>query len=237
MEKIYTIPVNEAFDASAEDKACGCPFCTLYNKLEFNEIDSVLGAAMMEPNIRIETNKKGFCKDHYDIMFGYKNRLGLALILESLLGENHKAAFPHGISSLVSSGDKRLSEMTKTCYVCEKIDFHFGHMLDTAVLLYTEDAAFRKKFAAQPYFCLPHYTRMMEYAKAKMPKKLFPEFEKTAKTIEENYYTELNEDVSWFCKKFDYRYEDEPWKNSKDAVERAIKFLRSDLHTMKGKAK
>ena len=25
-------------------------------------------------------------------------------------------------------------------------------------------------------------------------------------------------------------YENEPWKNSKDSVERAIKFLRSDLH-------
>ena len=33
MEKIYTIPVNEAFDASAADKSCGCPFCTLYNGL------------------------------------------------------------------------------------------------------------------------------------------------------------------------------------------------------------
>ncbi|MBQ8837598.1 MAG: hypothetical protein IJ002_08875 [Clostridia bacterium] len=233
MEKIYTIPVNEAFDASAADKACGCPFCALYNKLEFNEIDSVLGAAMMEPNIRIETNKKGFCKEHFDIMFGYKNRLGLALILESHLGENRSAAFPKGLASIGKDGTKKLSEMTKTCYVCEKIEFHFGHMLDTAVLLYVEDAEFRKKFAAQPYFCLPHYSRMMEYAKAKMPKKIYPDFEKAAKTIEENYYAELNEDVSWFCKKFDYRYEDEPWKNSKDAVERAIKFLRSDLHTMK----
>ena len=233
MEKIYTIPVNEAFDASAADKACGCPFCALYNKLEFNEIDSVLGAAMMEPNIRIETNKKGFCKEHFDIMFGYKNRLGLALILESHLGENHSAAFPKGLASIGKDGTKKLTEMTKTCYVCEKIEFHFGHMLDTAVLLYVEDTEFRKKFASQPYFCLPHYSRMMEYAKAKMPKKLYPDFEKTAKAIEESYYTELNEDVSWFCKKFDYRYEDEPWKNSKDAVERAIKFLRSDLHTMK----
>ena len=108
-------------------------------------------------------------------------------------------------------------------------------MFDTTVLLYAEEDAFRKKFAAQPYFCLPHYARMMEYAKSKLSKKVYPEFEKTAKSIEEGYYAELSEDVSWFCKKFDYRYEEEPWKNSKDAVERAIKFLRSDLHTMKSK--
>lgn len=233
MEKIYTIPVNEAFEKSAEDKSCGCAFCTLYNQLEYNEIDAVLGAAMMEPDIRIETNKKGFCREHFDIMFDFKNRLGLALILESHFGENHSAAFPKGI--FAGGGAKRLSEMSKSCYVCDKIEYHFSRMLDTAVLLYNEDMEFRKKFAAQPYFCLLHYTRMMDYAKLKMPKKVYAELEKTAKGIEESYYTELNGDISWFCKKFDYRYEEEPWKNSKDAVERAIKFLRSDLHTMKKK--
>ncbi|MGN1128719.1 MAG: DUF6062 family protein, partial [Candidatus Flemingiibacterium sp.] len=42
MEKIYTIPVNEAFEASEADPACGCPFCTLYRKLEENELDLIL---------------------------------------------------------------------------------------------------------------------------------------------------------------------------------------------------
>jgi hypothetical protein len=48
--------------------------------------------------------------------------------------------------------------------------------------------------------------------------------------VVDGYLETLTEDVSWFCKKFDYRYDAEPWKNSKDSVERAIKFLRSDLH-------
>ena len=30
------------------------------------------------------------------------------------------------------------------------------------------------------------------------------------------------EDVEWFIKKFDYRYKDEPWKNSKDALVRTM---------------
>ena len=57
MEQIYTIPVNEAFEASAADKSCGCPFCSLYNKLENDELDLILGASMMEPDVRIKTNK------------------------------------------------------------------------------------------------------------------------------------------------------------------------------------
>ena len=39
---------------------------------------------------------------------------------------------------------------------------------------------------------------------------------------------ELTGDGAWFCKKFDYLYKDEPWGDSKDAVERAIKLLSGD---------
>ena len=85
MEKIYTIPVNEAFEASAADHACGCPFCALYNKLELNEIDIILGASMMEPDIRIETNKKGFCKEHLlrrflDLTLGLKQKTKIPIL-------------------------------------------------------------------------------------------------------------------------------------------------------------
>ena len=48
--------------------------------------------------------------------------------------------------------------------------------------------------------------------------------------VTEAYLDTLREDVSWFCKKFDYRYEAEPWKNSKDSVDRAILFLRGNIH-------
>jgi hypothetical protein len=51
------------------------------------------------------------------------------------------------------------------------------------------------------------------------------------------YMKELNDDISWFCKKFDYRYDQEPWYNSKDAVERSIRFLRGDLHKEPKKVK
>ena len=39
------------------------------------------------------------------------------------------------------------------------------------------------------------------------------------------YISELCGDVSWFCKKFDYRYDGEPWYNAKDSTFRAINFL------------
>ena len=39
--------------------------------------------------------------------------------------------------------------------------------------------------------------------------------------MEENF-KRVSDDIDWFVKKFDYRYENEPWKNSKDALPRAI---------------
>ena len=42
---------------------------------------------MMEPNIRIETNKKGFCHRHFSQMFERGQKLPNALILESHLQE------------------------------------------------------------------------------------------------------------------------------------------------------
>ena len=85
MEKIYTIPVNEAFDACMEDKTKGCPFCEMFRKVQENELDLILGASMMEPDIRIKTNEMGFCDKHFSMMMKRKNRLGLALMLESHL--------------------------------------------------------------------------------------------------------------------------------------------------------
>ena len=234
MEQIYTIPVNEAFEASEADASCGCAFCALYNRLEENELELILGASMMEPDVRIKTNLEGFCPTHFDMMFGRKNRLGLALMLESHLGERVDDFFPGGLSDLFGAAadkaQKNLGELESSCYVCGRISYHFERMLQTAVWLWERDGEFKKKFAAQPYFCLPHYRKLLEYGKKELSKKDLKEFYKVVSTIEKKYYEELTGDVSWFCKKFDYRYDEEPWYNSKDAVERTIKFLSSDIH-------
>ena len=231
MEQIYTIPVNEAFEKSAADKSCGCAFCTLYNKLEGDELDLILGASMMEPDVRIKTNKKGFCRTHYDMMFVRKNRLGMALTLESHLDELKKELKDSGLGGGTGNKPiKRIGELEKTCYVCERIEFNFEHMIETAVLLWQNDENFVPKLRSQPYFCLPHYKRMLSYAQARLPKRDLKSFVSQCEEIQNAYIEELNGDVSWFCKKFDYRYNDEPWYNSKDSVERSMKFLRSDIH-------
>ena len=224
IEKIYTIPVNEAFDLYS-----GCPVCSLYKKLEDIELDKILGAAMMEPDTRIKTNEKGFCGRHYDIMFKMKNRLGLALMLETHLSENIISLLKgNAILNLISNPknkNKKIEKQNDNCYICGEINYHLGKMLETVALLWETEKEFREKLRNQPYFCTSHYSALLYAAEYTMPKKIYAEFVSECQQVMVRYSEKLLQDVSWFVKKFDYNYHDEPWGDSKDAVERAIKFL------------
>ena len=52
------------------------------------------------------------------------------------------------------------------------------------------------------------------------------EFVRTLARLERENLDRIQEDISWFIKKFDYRYEKEDWKNSRDAVERTVNKVR-----------
>ena len=225
-ETIYTIPINEAFDKAEDSEKPICPFCELYEMLENNALEAVMGAAMMEPDIRIETNKHGFCRGHFNRIYEKGNRLGLALILESHIAEVNEKVF----KKLLFDGKGEKSEaaiekLEESCYLCNKIAYSLTKMYDNTIYIWETDEDFRRKFKNQRCFCLPHYKKMLQYGRSGLDKKQFIEFFEVAKGIEKKYIEELNGDVSWFCKKFDYRYDNEPWGNAKDAVPRALDFL------------
>ena len=223
MEKIYTIPVNEAFEAAMAAEEITCPFCRLYDDLEEKELDLILGASMMEPDVRIKTNAAGFCRRHLDSMFTRKNRLGMALMMESHLAETRR---------MLEKGDfARLNRLCApsggSCYVCSRIDYALGKMLENAVWLWDADPEFQKKLDAQKCLCLPHTARWLQIGRDMLNRKKYAAFSEAVISVALRYYDTLSEDVSWFVKKFDYRYDEEPWGNAKDAVERCIRLLRA----------
>ena len=204
-------------------------FCVLFKKLEEDELDIILGASMMEPDIRIKTNEMGFCPRHFGRMMKRQRMLGIGLILESHLAEvGKKLSAKNLLGDPSKESREQLRRLGESCYICSRIGRNLDAMISTAVLLFETDYAFPEKFAKTPYFCLPHYTAMLDYAAARMNKKNYRAFFDRALCIEKNYLDGLTGDVSWFCKKFDYRYDEEPWYNSKDSVKRAIAFLGGD---------
>ena len=94
---------------------------------------------MMEPDVRIKTNEQGFCKTHYDMMFTRKNRLGMALMLESHLAEIKKEVTGGGFSLKgVGTGPDRSgskSSRTPATYAGASSS-RLSKMFETAVLLW-----------------------------------------------------------------------------------------------------
>ena len=123
-ETIYTIPINEAFDKTEESETPTCPFCELYEMLENNALEAVMGAAMMEPDIRIETNRLGFCRNHFNRIYEKGNRLGLALILESHIAEVNDRVFKKPIfDGKGEKSEKAIETISDSCYLCNKIAY------------------------------------------------------------------------------------------------------------------
>ncbi len=228
MEQIYTIPVNESFEGCAKN-GCDCPLCKIYDNLENKEVEMALGPSMMEPSTRELTNEKGFCREHFEMMLERNNRLSLALILESHL-DTIKGKMKGNFLSAVFGGKankalKTTQNVLGSCFICERVNNHFEKMVETTVLLYDKDPEFREKLLSQKYFCLPHYKMLLECAQNELDKKKYNSFFDDISGIEDKYFEKLGADVSWFCKKFDYRYDNEPWYDAKDAPDRAVTFL------------
>ena len=233
MEQIYTIPINEAFERGMEDGTCDCPICKLFDKLEKKEIEFSLGPSMMEPSTRIITNEKGFCQEHFKMMMEKNNSLSLALILESHLMTLKDKMDGSLLTNLFGGKSRNHMKAAKgvsgTCFVCERLEPHYNRMIENTVLLYAFDPGFRRKLKGQKYFCLPHYQMLVEQGKKSLDKRKYGDFFDDISEVQNKYFDKLIKDVSWYCKKFDYRYDSEPWYDSKDAVERAVRFLSTGV--------
>ena len=90
---------------------------------------------------------------------------------------------------------------------------------------------FRGKVKSGKGFCLEHISIIFYEGKKRLSAKDYKALLETALPIVETNMKRVEEELSWFVKKFDYRFKDEPWGNSKDAVERAIeKVSGTDLN-------
>ena len=221
---ITNIPVAEVFE-----EGDGCPICRLRNMLEKRAIEYITGAAMMEPDIRLETNKKGFCLTHYRQVLGQRNRLSVALTMESRLEELEKQIFSGSfIGKAAKKQAKDAAEALTTCYVCEQMEDAMQKMLATVCRTWEGQKDFRDLFERQDSLCLPHFAALVEISSGAMSKKAQPDFAKAASKLAKNYLTTLRADVHHFCGMYDHSNAgNNDWGNSKDSIERSVWYLTS----------
>ena len=227
-EQLYTIPVNDAFN-----EPCECPLCKIYDNLEQESIDFMLGPSYMEDDIRMETNKTGFCTKHIKQLYDRQNRLGIALMLHTHMehtGEHiEKMAISCNSSKKSLFGKKEKSplidyikEIENSCYICNRIENVFDRYIKTVIHCYTHDDDFKKKFNESKGFCTKHYGMLYEYAEKTLNSSALNNFISDLNDIYINNFKRVTDELEWFIDKFDYKNENEPWKNSKDAIQRSI---------------
>lgn len=237
-ENIATIPLMNALHAKGE-----CPFCYLEREAEQHAVSFILGSAYMEDDIREKTDAVGFCRHHYKMMYDYGNRLGNALILSTHLrklnqelGEELKTFVP-GKSSLLKRMRRTdaakdaapktplgawIAAKTADCYVCDHFRQIYGRYLDTFFDLYKKNEEFRTLFEQSKGFCLPHFGDLIEVAEDKLTDEEKKSFYPKIFSMMQDNLSRLQEEVSWFVEKNDYRNKDKDWGNSADSIQRAM---------------
>ncbi|MDE7294904.1 MAG: hypothetical protein K2N72_10820 [Oscillospiraceae bacterium] len=223
-ESILTIPISEILEPKE-----GCPICRMRDMLERRTVEYIMGAAMMEPDVRIETNRAGFCSTHFAQMLKQKNRLSLALMLQTHLDETHNKLFSRKkLFEPKNARKKKLSEINESCFVCEKVDWGMERLMRTFFEMYGKED-FAAQMREQEYICLPHFDLLTSLSPSYLSPKEAEGFNALCGELTEKYILTLYEDVSKYCSMYDYRNtgKDADWGNSKDSIERAIKFLTS----------
>lgn len=243
---IDTAPVWEAYGQD-----CECPLCLMNASVEAGSVEYFLGDSVMEPDQRIEVNEKGFCARHFKLMYDAGNRLGLALMTQTYMKKTLEKLRDNARQLASSAADEAgkpvfrrigsrkgdamrapsddLRGILSSCVCCEHIQRTMERYEYTILYMYKNEAEFPALLEKSRGLCLEHYARLMEAAPKHLHGDVLKRFVETLSNVELKNFERLGGEIDWFIKKFDYRYQDEPWGTSRDAVKRAVNKLRRQV--------
>lgn len=219
-EKIYTIPINEAMEKGGE-----CPLCSIEHDLEENALEYFLGPAMMEPDVRIHTNERGFCRLHTDKMLGRKNILPLALMLQSRMDyvcesfqgkavEKKKKMFKKEYDDTLS---EKIAGLTGGCAVCERVERQLDNCIWNFAYMLLKDEDFKNRFLSSKGLCIDHFCKLLAHLKREGASGgLLAD----VIDLENRNLKNLADEIAYFITKFDYRNKDASWNGTEDSPQR-----------------
>jgi hypothetical protein len=113
----------------------------------------------------------------------------------------------------------------KSCYLCRMTDNTFERYMDTFLYLWKKGGDEARLIEDIPGYCLPHFSELLKLSE-NLGKNKQITFVKIIIPTQLYYMGLMEDDLEWFTLKFDYRNANEPWKNAKDALPRAMAMLR-----------
>lgn len=225
---LETIPLQDALKADTE-----CPICTLMKEAERDSINYYLSSAIMTPQVRVETNRYGFCPYHAVLLSESGKAQSLALVMDTYYGENEEH-FKKGFADIASSSsprqvDKAVSklrreaeEREKGCLVCSRMNDRLYRYSFTLASLYEIDEEFRASFLSSKGLCLHHTFIVSDTARDALKGESYTSFQKDLFRLLEENLKRVRRDDWWMTQKYKSENHDKPWNGAEDAHRRAV---------------
>ena len=225
-EHIYTIPITDALN-----EECGCLLCTIEKKLESEAVTYFLGASLMEPDAREDTNKNGFCRSHTKMLYEGGNSLGLSLILETHIKEFSKNFAFNEKTGLFKKPDtkealKKLDDAVNSCSVCNKLNLQMEAVARNLIYLISKEKDFKEKFFEKGTLCSSHALLVLSLCEKELGSKKGGDLYNEISAMQKAYLEELYNNLHSFVISFDYRSKNEkPTEKVKASLSEAVKYI------------
>jgi hypothetical protein len=239
-QKIYEIPIWDAY----EIENCECALCAIEKNSDDGFIDALFTEMVMDVRLNPQLVKDyDFCHEHFEKLYRYPDKCGLAVLTNRILyskrenlklavkgkSETKKASFK-GLFSKDRPGGEKNNE--KQCLLCTRLYSSMDNYLETLIQLWMKEERFRTLYKASKGLCLKHFNSVMLLSDELIKNEAMgSEFKSVTLESQEKNMARLQEELEWFISKFDYRFTNEPWKNSKDSLIRTIQKLIGNYNT------
>ena len=170
MRKLEISKVHDVYAGGGE-----CPLCSLEEAAETTYLRSFQHSRVMEPNVRVQTNRKGFCPTHYRKLYEGENKLGLALVVhtrlqhvvelvDACLDAMGKAAEGRNPKRQLAAAAAPIAALRGSCFICDLLSADMQRYAFTVLYLWSRDTGFNAVYRGSNGFCVPHFTAVFDEA-------------------------------------------------------------------------
>ena len=246
---IDTIPLWDAVKEGAP-----CPFCAVMANAEAIFADRYLHGAVMEPDVRVQVNAKGFCREHWQLLYAQRKPLPVSLMLHTHLSEKRQG-YDKALTGLQRAVDKgvglmdagalgkfnkkgglqgqiaevaeRFEKAQHSCLLCERLETTLERYLNTFCAMFRDESEFARAIADGPGFCLPHTAALLRAAPGHLSGKPLEKLLTAVIDTTRRGLEQQEKDLYDYTQLYDYQNAaSQPTPQVRDAVPRAINRLR-----------
>lgn len=212
----YHIDTGIIYEKFAEN--CECPLCQIQKIVTEQFLHEFLNDAVMEDNSRIAVSNKGFCNQHFDMLFSRQNKLSVALQIRSraekllpLLKDVKNVGTAKKLAAKIKSAEN-------SCVICDLVNESMKKYYITVAQMFAREKNFFKTLLKTNGFCLTHYAELLNYSShAGFAKK---EYLALLSKIQRDNFERVDKELKAFCDSHDYRNAYKPLGNAEDALPR-----------------